>query len=222
MPPRKKKKTNKRKPATKVSGKPSKAQTSPAAKKKTKVAGKEIAFNWSAVPPPSKACSENFEIDEELEKLRKRPPTYRALDQTGNYYRGTLDKPKLCSLDEWPKCECPPSTGCGDDCINRLMFVECNVKFCQGGHGREGGCGNAKCQSRAFPETEVKLTPGCGWGLIVKDFVKKGRPIVEYCGKCVALLGKPRRLYTSPAASAAVGFGLTQKSRVGKRPPLLS
>jgi [histone H3]-lysine4 N-trimethyltransferase ASH1L len=91
--------------------------------------------------------------------------------------------------DCWPSCDCELGKGCGDDCMNRQLFIECKLGQCQGGYGlpdEKGGCGNTACQTRTlFPETEVYLTPWCGWGLRMKENVKKGRPIIEYCGEVI-------------------------------------
>lgn len=45
-----------------------------------------------------------------------------------------------------PVCECQPVTGdreggCGEDCINRCTFYECNVKTCPNGE---------RCTNRRF------------------------------------------------------------------------
>lgn len=85
-------------------------------------------------------------------------------------------------------CECPPGGGCGDDCMNRNLFMECRLGTCQGGHGLEGNdCGNTVLQTRKFPLTEVVLTPGCGWGLRCLETVSPGRPIIEYCGEVISV-----------------------------------
>jgi hypothetical protein len=154
-------------------------------KKKKKQAS---PFTWSAVP--LLAASEfapPFEEEPELRKLVKKPKPYRQLDASGNYYRGpAVQKPALCANDEWPTCECAPGEGCGDNCFNRGVFMECKLGACQGGAARAGGdCGNTATQTRAFPPTEVVLTPGCGWGLRVGAAVAKGRPLVEYCGEVI-------------------------------------
>ena len=60
--------------------------------------------------------------------LFRKPKSYRQLDATGNCWRG-IPKPQSKAADdeEWPSCECEPGAGCGDECMNRNLFLECPV-----------------------------------------------------------------------------------------------
>jgi hypothetical protein len=147
-----------------------------------------VPFTWASVPlPPTSDFAPPFEDEPELSKFVKKPKAYRQLDAVGNIYRGpAVPKPAPCADEEWPTCECPPGEGCGDHCFNRSVFMECKLGACRGGLNRANGdCGNTATQTRAFPPTEVVLTPGCGWGLRVEAPVTKGRPLAEYCGEVI-------------------------------------
>ena len=120
-------------------------------------------FEWASVlgPTEEEDFSLSFDEDPQMVSLQKKPKAYRKLDTTGNWYnaRNGVARPTVCNNDEWPVCDCEPGGGCGDDCVNRTLFQECRLGVCQGGLG-SGDCGNTACQTRGFPETEVRGWPG--------------------------------------------------------------
>jgi hypothetical protein len=130
-----------------------------------------------------------------IKKLVRKPKPFRALDATGNHYRasrgekGSLTaRPAVLPPSEWPSCTCQPSAaGCGQDCINRQLFMECRLGACRGRLGNALDCGNTSCQTRNFPKTKVVLTEGCGWGLKLLEPVARGTPIIEYCGEVITV-----------------------------------
>ncbi|KAG1048707.1 hypothetical protein G6F43_008924 [Rhizopus delemar] len=96
-------------------------------------------------------------------------------------------KPKLCP-DERNVCHCKEPTGenevgCGDDCINRLLFYECDPKHCP--------CG-PKCSNNRFQKKqrkyklEVFKTDQRGWGLRTLEDIKKGAFVIEYRGEIIS------------------------------------
>ena len=91
-------------------------------------------------------------------------------------------------------CQC---TGrCGEDCLNRLLYVECvgdqgdKKSNCNVGLG----CGNRQLSQRNFPKSQVKREHGRGWGLVVKEKVTKGTLVQEYIGEVVDAKTKEERL----------------------------
>ncbi|KAI8976993.1 hypothetical protein BDF20DRAFT_835829 [Mycotypha africana] len=85
------------------------------------------------------------------------------------------------------QCERPqPSngrTGCGEDCLNRMLFYECDPKYCP--------CGD-QCSNQRFQRKETKKglqifqTDNRGWGLRTLKPIKKGELIIEYRGEIIS------------------------------------
>jgi hypothetical protein len=82
-------------------------------------------------------------------------------------------------------CRPPPpeQPGCGDDCINRMMFYECDPKHCPCGEQ----CSNQRFQRKERKKTlEVYLTEHRGWGLRTLTDIKKGELVIEYRGEIIS------------------------------------
>ncbi|KAI9244166.1 hypothetical protein BY458DRAFT_485574 [Sporodiniella umbellata] len=96
-------------------------------------------------------------------------------------------KPKLIA-DERNICHCIPpqgeqELGCGEDCINRLLFYECDAKYCPCG----AKCSNQRIQKKACDyRLEVFKTQGRGWGLRTQQAIQKGSFIIEYRGEIIS------------------------------------
>ena len=58
--------------------------------------------------------------------------------------------------------------GCGDDCLNRLLMIECN-KYCSLGKH----CGNKKFQNVENAPVEVFKTEWKGFGLRAKEDIQR-------------------------------------------------
>lgn len=84
------------------------------------------------------------------------------------------------SLD-FPECDCEPQYGCGDACINRLMYSECNPKTCPCG----AKCQNTKIQKRVVAPVQCFITQNKGWGVKTNHLIKKDTYILEYVGEVV-------------------------------------
>ena len=67
--------------------------------------------------------------------------------------------------------------GCGDDCLNRLLMVECN-KNCSLG----SNCGNKRFQNVENAKTEVFKTENKGVGLRAAEKIGRDEFIMEYVG----------------------------------------
>ena len=67
--------------------------------------------------------------------------------------------------------------GCGDDCLNRLLMVECN-KNCSLGNN----CGNKRFQNVENAKTEVFKTENKGVGLRAAEKIGRDEFIMEYVG----------------------------------------
>ncbi|KAI8137962.1 hypothetical protein BJV82DRAFT_524413 [Fennellomyces sp. T-0311] len=83
-------------------------------------------------------------------------------------------------------CQCTPSSdgslGCGEDCLNRMLFYECDPKTCPCGDQ----CSNQRFQQKKYiTELEPILTAHRGWGLRTLVAVAKGQLITEYRGEVI-------------------------------------
>ncbi|KAI8099537.1 uncharacterized protein BX664DRAFT_363434 [Halteromyces radiatus] len=84
-------------------------------------------------------------------------------------------------------CQCsPPKEGgraCGEDCLNRMMFIECDPSTCPSGEL----CSNQRFKKREFVKhLEIYLTDGRGWGLRTKEPIQQGTLITEYRGEVIS------------------------------------
>lgn len=85
------------------------------------------------------------------------------------------------SSDHQP-CSCKPESGCGDDCLNRMVYTECSPETCPCGDK----CQNTKIQRHIIaPSIDRFMTAHKGWGVRTKQPVKKGTYILEYVGEVV-------------------------------------
>ena len=95
----------------------------------------------------------------------------------------THREPKSVTEDDVLICACVPDPetgkGCGPDCINRDVLVECDPAFCPCGDG----CQNQKFQKKDYAKLDIQRTGRKGHGLFTKQALKKGQFIIEYIGE---------------------------------------
>ena len=133
---------------------------------------------WPTLTIPPEAVP--FELDlAEYKSFMRRPPPYRHIN--ANLYRDPALRPPK-EAREWTTCDCAAGSGCGDNCLNRQLYLECEKGNCKAAADGQS-CGNCAVQGREFPESKIVWTPACGWGLKVMEPVKRWRPIAEYCGE---------------------------------------
>ncbi|KAI8054958.1 uncharacterized protein B0P05DRAFT_560897 [Gilbertella persicaria] len=73
--------------------------------------------------------------------------------------------------------------GCGDDCINRMLFYECDPKTCPCGDQ----CTNQRFQRKERKkELQIFQTKNRGWGLRSMVDIKKGDLVIEYRGEIIS------------------------------------
>ncbi|XP_020713257.1 histone-lysine N-methyltransferase ash1 isoform X1 [Ceratitis capitata] len=90
-------------------------------------------------------------------------------------------RPNLAGLDH-PTCNCKPDQGCGDNCLNRMVYTECSPSSCPA----RDKCGNQKIQRHEVaPGVERFMTTDKGWGVRTKSLILKGTYILEYVGEVV-------------------------------------
>ncbi|XP_039224735.1 histone-lysine N-methyltransferase SETD2 isoform X2 [Crotalus tigris] len=84
-------------------------------------------------------------------------------------------------------CECPTvskeeiaqgEVACGEDCLNRLLMIECSSRCPNGEH-----CSNRRFQRKQHADVEVILTEKKGWGLRAAKDLPSNTFVLEYCGE---------------------------------------
>ncbi|KAE8745477.1 hypothetical protein FOCC_FOCC007857 [Frankliniella occidentalis] len=90
-------------------------------------------------------------------------------------------------MHEPQSCNCKLSEGggkgCGDDCINRLVYAECAPALCP----LRDVCSNQRIQRHEWaPGLERFMTKEKGWGVRAKQPIKSGDFILEYVGEVVS------------------------------------
>ncbi|XP_034240792.1 microtubule-associated protein futsch isoform X2 [Thrips palmi] len=101
-----------------------------------------------------------------------------------NYYNNV--KPSYVHEPQSCNCKSPDedtSKGCGDDCINRLVYAECAPGLCP----LKERCSNQKIQRHEWaPGLDKFMTKEKGWGVRTKLPIKTGEFILEYVGEVVS------------------------------------
>ncbi|XP_062518864.1 histone-lysine N-methyltransferase SETD2-like isoform X2 [Corticium candelabrum] len=113
----------------------------------------------------------------------RQPPSYENLKD--NIYLQPVQLSKASKKAKKMVCECvyDPDTdedgGCGEDCLNRLLMIECNPKCCPCGEF----CMNQRFQKGQYPKLEVFDARRKGFGLRVLEDVPMGAFVIEYLGE---------------------------------------
>ena len=78
-------------------------------------------------------------------------------------------------------CVIDPETGsgCGEECVNRLVLTECDPKFCP----CSTACKNQRFSRKEFKGIEVKRSSKKGHGLFSEENIKPGEFVLEYVGE---------------------------------------
>jgi len=104
--------------------------------------------------------------------------------RTNVYY--DMKTPYMYEAHQACNCSLPQKTGqvgCGDDCINRLVYAECVSRLCP----CKEKCSNQKIQKHEWaPGVEKFMTKEKGWGVRTKKTIKSGDFIMEYVGEVVS------------------------------------
>ncbi|EDV26870.1 uncharacterized protein TRIADDRAFT_54228 [Trichoplax adhaerens] len=91
-------------------------------------------------------------------------------------------------------CECtydeddPNFIGCGENCLNRMLFIECGSKCSCGKF-----CTNRRFQMAEYPKVEVFKTEKKGFGLRTLEDLEDNQFVLEYCGEVIDLREFERR-----------------------------
>ena len=111
-----------------------------------------------------------------------------------NEYVGSADG--LSGQDDHMKCQCQynadvddPEEACGEQCINRMVFVECQPKFCPVGEA----CRNQRFQRKQYSPVEIFQTASKGFGIQAKADIAANEFVIEYLGEVVSSLAFRKR-----------------------------
>lgn len=99
-----------------------------------------------------------------------------------NVYNGDTQKRAFVASLKGTKCRCAPNQ-CGESCLNRSMFIECDVSIC----GKT--CTNTAIQTGGLLNKDVEKfkTEQKGYGVRTKKDIVKKTLILEYTGEVLFL-----------------------------------
>ncbi|XP_052100280.1 histone-lysine N-methyltransferase ASH1L-like isoform X2 [Mytilus californianus] len=127
------------------------------------------------------------------EKIPKKEDVYGKYKKIRNNVH--VDIKPVCPYEPHP-CNCKrPQTekelGCGDDCLNRLVFTECSPSACP----CDDQCANQRIQKHDWAGgLDVFITADRGCGVRVSEKLTAGQFILEYLGEVVSELEFKRRM----------------------------
>ncbi|XP_042482254.1 histone-lysine N-methyltransferase ASHH2 [Macadamia integrifolia] len=94
---------------------------------------------------------------------------------------------KTQTIDEVMVCHCKPppvgSLGCGDECLNRMLNIECVKGACPCGDL----CSNQQFQKRNYAKFKQFRCGKKGYGLQLLENVSEGQFLIEYVGEVLDL-----------------------------------
>uniref|UniRef100_A0A915DDK0 Histone-lysine N-methyltransferase SETD2 n=1 Tax=Ditylenchus dipsaci TaxID=166011 RepID=A0A915DDK0_9BILA len=107
-------------------------------------------------------------------------PQFTYLDECIILWKSTQkrDADSIRCICEPTKEEKKNGQGCGEDCLNRQLYMECGPGCPSGKY-----CTNKRFQKRLYANVEVFYTGAKGFGLKVNTPIKKGQFIIEYVGE---------------------------------------
>ncbi|XP_014480309.1 PREDICTED: histone-lysine N-methyltransferase ash1 [Dinoponera quadriceps] len=118
-------------------------------------------------------------LSQPQQKSQKKVPSWNYKKIRTNIYYDV----KPTTLYEAQACECKPESGCGDDCINRMVFSECSPQLCPCNEK----CKNQKIQKHEWSPGLLRfMTKDKGLGVKTQHAIKSGNFILEYVGEVVS------------------------------------
>ncbi|KAJ4843956.1 hypothetical protein Tsubulata_021347 [Turnera subulata] len=98
------------------------------------------------------------------------------------------------TIDEIMVCHCKPPVegglGCGDECLNRMLNIECVQGTCPCGDL----CSNQQFQKRSYARMKWDRCGKKGFGLRMEDDISKGHFLIEYVGEVLDVHAYAARL----------------------------
>ena len=78
-------------------------------------------------------------------------------------------------------CDCSDEQKCGENCVNRSIFVECMAATCR----HKDGCQNQRLQNAKFPRSSIKKAGNRGFGLYAMEDIMPDTIVAEYTGEVI-------------------------------------
>lgn len=127
----------------------------------------------------------------EPKKLEPLKPDFPVKLIPKNVYNGDTQKRAFVASLKGTKCRCAPNP-CGESCLNRSMFIECDVSTC----GK--ACTNTAIQTGGLLNKYVEKfkTEHKGFGVRTKKDILKKTLILEYTGEVLFLETFRQRMQT--------------------------
>ncbi|XP_017481698.1 PREDICTED: probable histone-lysine N-methyltransferase Mes-4 [Rhagoletis zephyria] len=88
-----------------------------------------------------------------------------------------LDKVNKCECKTYDKDPCGPNS----NCLNRVLYHECNPKVCPAGER----CQNQMFESKLSPRLDVVYLKERGFGLVCREPISIGDFVIEYVGEII-------------------------------------
>ncbi|KAJ6216886.1 hypothetical protein RDWZM_008043 [Blomia tropicalis] len=139
---------------------------------------------------PSETSSEikfRFENGQSIEEeTNESPPYYETIEE--NIYLFERKKSKSKKETKKMVCDCillredraRGVMGCGDDCLNRMLMIECGWRCFLAEH-----CSNQRFQKKQYAKVEQFKTLKKGWGLRACEDIPPDTFIMEYVGEVI-------------------------------------
>ena len=131
----------------------------------------------AAVEAFSKRQAERKEVIADIKGgVKEAPEAFQRI--RANRYE--CNKPDKLEVTE---CICTADEGsrCGEDCLNRMMYIECDVKTCPAGKL----CQNQRMSKRRYSKIKEFKTEARGWGMRALEDLSPGDLIIEYVGEVI-------------------------------------
>lgn len=140
------------------------------------------------IDPPA-STSKKAKLDSK--KLESLQPDCPVKLIPKNVYNGDTQKRAFVASLKGTKCRCAPNS-CGESCLNRSMFIECDVSVC----GKN--CTNTAIQTGGLLNKDVEKfkTEHKGFGVRTKKDIPKKTSILEYTGEVLFLEAFRQRMQT--------------------------
>ncbi|XP_040998884.1 histone-lysine N-methyltransferase ASHH2-like isoform X2 [Juglans microcarpa x Juglans regia] len=159
----------------------------------------DIAFADCSIPQEKSNAEINVELDisdasgeEDVNDARLNYKASECKRSTG-YQESTFKctsnneflhrKRKTQTIDEIMVCHCKPASndqlGCGDECLNRMLNIECVQGTCPCGDL----CSNQQFQKQKYARLEWFRSGKKGYGLKLLEDISKGHFLIEYVGE---------------------------------------
>uniref|UniRef100_A0A915BU57 [histone H3]-lysine(36) N-trimethyltransferase n=1 Tax=Parascaris univalens TaxID=6257 RepID=A0A915BU57_PARUN len=136
-------------------------------------------------------------VDAEEDKTKKQvdephaPPPFIAIEENVILCDESLIKEAAVV-----RCFCEPTEeelavggGCGENCINRMLYTECGSRCPSGAR-----CSNRRLHNKEYAKVEVFYAGVKGWGLRACEPLEPGQFVMEYVGEVISAEEMRRRV----------------------------